>query len=135
MSEYSGVEKRKYKRVKVGVTVIYRKNEVPNVRIRDDKGENDALMVDISQGGMAIITEVNVLVGIELWIRFTLSEMEGRSMGFYGNMELLGEVRSNTPLGKDSYRLGIAFSNVGDKNRVNIVNFVKAVESHLGDKK
>ena len=51
MSGYFGVEKRKYKRVRVGVTVVYRKNEVPNVHIRDDKGENDALMVDIGDSG------------------------------------------------------------------------------------
>jgi c-di-GMP-binding flagellar brake protein YcgR len=135
MPDYSGVEKRRYKRVRVGVTVIYRKNRAPNVSICDEKGENDAVMLDISEGGMAIVTAVNVPVDTELWIKFTLSETDGKSVGFYGNMELLGKVNSNIVLGKDSYRLGIAFLEMEGRIRRNIANFVNVVEAHSHLKK
>ncbi|MDD1778551.1 MAG: PilZ domain-containing protein [Candidatus Helarchaeota archaeon] len=131
MSEYSGVERRKYRRVKVNLTIVYRKNESPNVRIRDDKGENDAAMVDIGEGGIAIITTVNVLVGTELLIRFTLVEAAGEKGGFYGDFELLGKVTSNITVDKDSYRLGIVFLNIDDRIKGNIANFVNTIESRL----
>lgn len=133
MPGYFGVEKRKYKRVRVGVTVVYRKNEVPNVHIRDDKGENDALMVDIGEGGMAIVTKISVPVETELWVRLTLAQTEGKSVGFYGNMELLGKVSSNIAFGKDAYRLGIAFLNVEERIRANIANFVNLLEKKSKD--
>jgi c-di-GMP-binding flagellar brake protein YcgR len=129
MPDYSGVERRKYRRVKVSLTVAFRKNEVPNVRIRDDKGENDAVMVDISEGGIAVITTVNVLVGSELLIRFTLLDTSGEMKGFYGDFKLLGKVTSNIIVNKDSYRLGIAFLNVDDRLRQDITNFVNIIES------
>ena len=130
MSNYSGVEKRKYRRVKLGVTVVYRKNDVPDVRIRDDKGENDAKMVDIGEGGMAILTRINVAVGTDILVKFTLFESVGKSGGFYGDLELLGKVTSNKNLDKDSYRLGIAFLNLDDRIREDIANFVSVIESH-----
>ena len=131
MSHYSGVERRKYRRVKVGLTVVYRKNQAPNVRIRDDKGENDAVMVDIGEGGMAILTTVNVLVGTELLIRFSLFEAVDKKGGFYGDFELLGKVSSNITVDKGSYRLGIAFFNVDDRIKGDIANFVNIIESRL----
>jgi c-di-GMP-binding flagellar brake protein YcgR len=130
MSNYSGVEKRKYRRVKLGVTVVYRKNDVPDVRIRDDKGENDAKMVDIGEGGMAILTKINVSVGADILVKFSLFESVGKSGGFYGDLELLGKVTSNTNFDKDSYRLGIAFLNLDDRIREDISNFVSVIESH-----
>ncbi len=130
MSNYSGVEKRKYRRVKLGVTVVYRKNDVPDVRIRDDKGENDAKMVDIGEGGMAILTKINVSVGTDILVKFSLFESVGKSGGFYGDLELLGKVTSNTNFDKDSYRLGIAFLNLDDRIREDIANFVSVIESH-----
>jgi len=129
MSDYSGVERRKYRRVKVSLTVAFRKNEAPNVRIRDDKGENDAAMVDISEGGIAVLTTVNVPVGTELLIKFTLLDTVGEMKGFYGNFKLSGKVTSNIIINKDSYRLGIAFLNMDDRQRQDIVNFVNIIES------
>lgn len=127
--EYSGVERRKYRRVKVGLTVVYRKNKDPDVLIRDDKGENAASMIDIGEGGLAIITAVNVPVDTELSIKFALFEAVGQKGEFYGDFELLGKVSSNVIVEKDFHRLGIAFQGINDKIRADIANFVTAIES------
>ena len=100
------------------------------MHIRDDKGENDASMTDIGEGGIAILTTVNVLVGTELLIKFTLFDAVGQKGEFYGDFQLSGKVVSNITVDKDSYRLGIAFLNQDDRIRGDIANFISIIESH-----
>lgn len=130
-TNFSGIERRRFRRIKVGVTVIYRKEEPPDVRIRTAHGERAGTMVDISVGGMAIITDMKVVSGEHLRIRFTLSEVEDNSVSFYGDVELLGQIRSCVPCEGHMYRVGIAFVNIDERNRFDIANFVNAVEQRL----
>jgi c-di-GMP-binding flagellar brake protein YcgR len=131
MSGFTGMERRKFKRVKVGLTVVYRKNGPLHVLIRDEKGENEAVMVDIGEGGMAIRTDVNVTVGTELTVKFTLFDSVGPKGEFFGALELLGKVGSNNLMPDGLYRLGIAFLNVNEYTRKDISNFVSMIESRL----
>ncbi len=130
-TNYSGTERRRFRRVRVGVTVIYRKEDPPDVRIRTAQGERSGSMVDISVGGMAIVTDVEVPNAEHLRIRFTLSEIEDKSVNFYGDVELLGQVRSCVPCEGKMFRVGIAFVNIDERNRFDIANFVNAVEQRL----
>ncbi|HNX82502.1 MAG TPA: PilZ domain-containing protein [Candidatus Omnitrophota bacterium] len=131
---YDGVERRRFRRIKVGVTVVYRKEEPPDVRIRTAHGEHVGSMVDISVGGMAIVTDVAIPPVDHLRIRFTLSEIEDKSVNFYGDVELLGQVRSCVPCEGQMFRVGIAFVNIDERNRFDIANFVNVVEKRLPEK-
>jgi len=134
MPKYSGPERRKYKRVRVSLTVVFRKNAPPNVLIRDDEGEYNAVMIDIGEGGMAIHTAANIDIGTEIVILFSLLDTVGKMREFYGNFKLTGKVTSNVNQGDDSYRLGIAFVTMDEQTKREIVNFVEVINSRSQDK-
>jgi c-di-GMP-binding flagellar brake protein YcgR len=125
---YSGVERRRHKRVRVRLNVVFRKNEPLDVRIRTLEGETRAQMVDISESGMAIISNVAIPIATVLWIRFTLSKAEKESVSFYGTAEVLGKVVNSAPHGHDVFRLGILFLEVDDVSKREIANFVSVLE-------
>lgn len=131
MSKYSGKERRKFKRVELGLTLIYRKDAPLEVNIRSSDMESRAKMLDLGEGGLSILTDVNIPLSTVLWIKFTLSKIENKSVSYYGNMELLGEVRYCTAVGDNNYRVGISFINVRDNLKVDIANFVISVEENI----
>ncbi len=128
MSKYSGAERRKFKRVELGLTLIYRKDAPLDVNVRSSDIESRAKMLDLCEGGLSIVTDVNIPVSTVLWVKFTLSKVENKGVNYYGNMELLGEVRYCTAVGENNYRVGIAFVNMNDKVKVDVANFVISVE-------
>ncbi|MFA5119308.1 MAG: PilZ domain-containing protein [Candidatus Omnitrophota bacterium] len=130
-NDYSGKERRKYKRVKLSLTVVYRTKEPLEVRLKTDEREFQASLSDISEGGTCIVTDIDVAVGTVLWIRFTLAHVEQVKVNFFGTIELLGVVKYNNPLGKNLFRLGISFTNVKDSFRNEIANFVDMVDDQL----
>jgi len=123
-------EQRKYKRVRLGLSLVYRPDTSLNVSLRGSGEEHKAKMFDLSEGGLAIISDVQIPVSTLLWTKFTLSKTEDKGVSYYGSMELLGEVRYCIPAGKDEYRLGIAFVNIKDKTRADIANFVITVDGN-----
>ena len=134
MTEYGGKDRRRFKRVRVGVTVVYRKDAPLDVRIRNSDLESQAKMLDLSEGGMALVTNIEIPISTIMWVRFTLTKAEGKAINFYGDIELLGKVCNSVSVGENSYRLGIEFFEVKEKVINDIRNFVNALESGL-DKK
>lgn len=134
MAEFIGKERRRFKRVKVGVTVVYRKDAPLDVRIRNSDLESQAKMLDLSEGGMALVTNIDIPISTIMWVRFTLTKAEGKAINFYGDIELLGKVCNSVLIEGDSHRLGIEFIEVKEKVISDIRNFVNALESSL-DKK
>ncbi len=132
MSKYSGTDRRKFKRVELGLTLIYRKDAPLDVNVSGSGIESRAKMLDLCEGGLSIATDVNIPVSTVLWIKFTLSRVENKGVNYYGNMELLGEVRYCTAVGENNYRVGISFVDMKDKLKVDIANFVISVEESSG---
>lgn len=130
MNKFDGSEKRKHKRVRLGLSLVYRQDSALNVSLRGSGEEHKAKMFDLSEGGLAIISDVDIPVATLLWTRFTLSKAEEKGVSYYGSMELLGEVRYCVPVGDKEYRLGIAFVNIKDKTKADIANFVVTVEGN-----
>ena len=128
-NEYDGIERRKHKRVKVRLNVIFRKNEPLEVRLRTLDSESRASMVDISEGGMSILSNLNIPVSTVLWIRFTLSKGDKESVSFYGTVEVLGKVVNSSVSGQDSYRLGITFLEMDEVSKREIGNFVAVLDN------
>lgn len=128
MNKYPDTERRKFKRVKLGITLIYRKDTPLDVKVRSSDMDSRAKMIDLGEGGVSILTDVNIPAATILWIKFTLSKVENKSVSYYGNMELLGKVSYCTPVENNNYRVGIAFIDVKDKLKVDIANFMISVE-------
>ena len=113
---YPGDERRKNKRLRMNCMVIYRLNEPPTTHFVMRGEDIEAKMIDISQGGMAMVTNYDIPVTTVLSMRFTLLKVNKEAVTFTGPMEVTGEVKSNVYLEKDEHRLGIYFTKVKKVN-------------------
>ena len=109
-SAYSDIERRNHKRLRMNCTVIYRINEPPAAHFVMKGKDIDAKMIDISQGGMAMVTSSDIPVSTVLSMRFALLNVDNEAVKFSGPLEVTGEVKSSTPLEKNEHRLGIYFT-------------------------
>jgi c-di-GMP-binding flagellar brake protein YcgR len=105
-------ERRGHRRVKMNCTVVYRMNEPSSARFVVAGRDIEARMLDISQGGMAMVTNYDIPVETELSMRFTMLKVDREVVNFSGPVEVNGQVRSNTPLPQNEHRLGIYFNKV-----------------------
>jgi c-di-GMP-binding flagellar brake protein YcgR len=128
-NEYPGLEKRQFKRARVSLTVVYRANEPLSLRMLTSEKDIQATMVNLSEGGMAILADYSMPVSTVLLIRFTLFRINKEDVSFYGPVSITGEVRYNTMVDKDLYRIGICFTKIEEKDRCEIADFVKTVSN------
>ena len=119
-----GREQRRFKRVRVNLSVIYRLSRPATIRLLIGNKEVRATMLDLSEGGIAVLTNYDIPESAGLLIKFTLFKVENNDVSFYGPMEIEGEVRYNMPLGGSEYRLGIVFKNIPREDKAEITNFV-----------
>ena len=109
---FRGMDKRSHKRVRMNCTVIYRMDEPASTHFMVRGRDIEAKMLDISQGGMAMVTNYDIPVQTELSMRFTLLKVNKEVVNFSGPVEVTGQVKSNVSLEKDEHRLGIYFTKV-----------------------
>jgi c-di-GMP-binding flagellar brake protein YcgR len=128
--EFPEIERRRFKRVKMGVTVMYRKNAPMDVWISDTQSERQARMFDLSEGGIGILTDINIPVQDVLRVKFALTRGKDSAVNCYGDLELMGQVRYCCLAGENKYRLGIEFIDIKDSVRTQIRNFVNAFEEN-----
>lgn len=114
---YVGKERRANKRVKMNCTVTYRANEPVTARFMMGSNDVHAKMVDISQSGMAMVTDYDIPIATVLSMRVTLLKVDKEIVTFSGPMEITGEVKSNLPVEGNGHRLGICFS---EMRKINI---------------
>jgi c-di-GMP-binding flagellar brake protein YcgR len=108
----------------MNLSVVYRVNQPTTVRMIIGDKEVEATTLDISEGGMALLTDFNIPVGTSLFIKFILFKVgsDGK-VNFYGPVVTGGEVRSNM-LSEKKYRLGISFSEIDPTDKTEMVNFL-----------
>lgn len=124
-AQYSGEEKRRFRRARVSMTVVYRANQPLSARMLTADKEVQATIVDLSEGGMAILTNYAVQTDTVLLMRFTLFRVEKEDVSFYGPVSITGEVRYNTMIDNDLYRVGISFTEISQEDKRQISDFVK----------
>jgi len=127
-------ENRSFARVKADFVVLYRLDEPLRVKISIDNRETNAVMVDLSEGGLAIKTEEDIAAGIKLLINFIIVNVaiENEDEQIKA-MNIKGKVCNNASLGNGEYRLGVSFTQINDDDRKFIAKFVKMVsEGHEG---
>jgi c-di-GMP-binding flagellar brake protein YcgR len=124
---YSGVEKRKHKRVPVNFIIRYRIRKPLEVIMLIGNMEINALMTDLSEGGMAIVTDYDIPLGTELALKFTLVNTYTRDYAQRNKVvEASGCVTDVTPIDKAN-RLGISFTEIAKQHVITIVDFINLV--------
>ncbi|MBI5873626.1 MAG: PilZ domain-containing protein [Candidatus Omnitrophica bacterium] len=119
-------ERRKFKRLNVNFIVTFQVNRPPEIRMSIGGMDIDALMMDLSEGGMAITTDYEIPSGTLLYIYFTLINPFRNEDDRVTKMELLGEVRSCSILDNHKQRrLGICFTQMKEDDKKAVADFVK----------
>ncbi|MBN2120554.1 MAG: PilZ domain-containing protein [Candidatus Omnitrophica bacterium] len=122
---YKGPERRESERLEVHFILVYEVHKPLEVRMFIGKREVDALMLDLSEGGMAILTNYDIPIETFLSIKFTLinpNEIDDKRVTL---IEIMGQVRYNVLSDKDEYRLGICFTNIDEQSKKAIAGFIR----------
>ena len=120
------VERRQHKRVRARFIVTYKVNEPLEVALIINKRQISAIMLDLSEGGMALITGIDIPSETTLLMNFTLINTAAfKEEEKIKTMDITGQVRYNLRLSKNEYRLGIRFTRISDSDRSAIVSFVR----------
>jgi c-di-GMP-binding flagellar brake protein YcgR len=123
-THYTGVDRRKFKRVPVSFLVFYKVNYPLEIRIRLGDKEINALAADICEDGMAAITNYEISFLANVTVRFIMSNDKSYiSQDQYKSITARGELRYNVE-GKRGYRMGIKFIELDADDRRFISNFV-----------
>lgn len=121
VNQYPDQERRKNKRLNVNFIVIFQVNRPAHVLMLIGGREIDALMLDISETGVALVSNYNIPISTSLAIKFTFINVDAVTEDErVRSMEITGEVRNNTPEDRKEYRLGIVFTHIdpGDKEAI-----------------
>jgi c-di-GMP-binding flagellar brake protein YcgR len=120
-------ERRRHKRVKVNFIIIYRIRKPLKILMFIGYKEVSTLMLDLSEGGMAIVTNYDIPVSGVMVIKFTLIDAYAQKNDRVRTMEITGEVRNNRQAEKGEYRLGVSFTQISEEDRLAIAKFVKSM--------
>jgi c-di-GMP-binding flagellar brake protein YcgR len=93
------------------------------MRVGDKKIETT--MLDLSEGGMAIKTAVDIPLQTELTMNFMLIYAYKANENVMEDMHIEGKVVNRAQMGPGEFRLGIQFTKISDLDRGLIVDFVK----------
>jgi c-di-GMP-binding flagellar brake protein YcgR len=124
-----GIDKRKFKRVQARFTIIYDIHKPLSASFRIGGKEVDALMLDLSNSGMAICTNYDIPVATVLRMKFTLINRKAELESRVKTIELMGEVRYNILLENSERRLGIMFTQIKEEDQKAIEDFVETISS------
>ena len=123
---YTNNERRKSNRLKASFILTYQVNQPLSLRMTVGwDSDIVALMLDLSQEGMAISTDYDLSVATVLLMKFTLINLEAEGDERVKAMKITGEVKSNILLDKNEHRLGIQFTQINENDKFAIANFVK----------
>ena len=111
---YPGIERRRYKRVPVQFTVSYNVLQPQEAFLFFGNKNIDGATQDISEGGMALVTNCDIPELSLISLNFTLVQP----------MKMRGEVRYNITLGPSYHRLGICFKDISKEDKSIIAQFV-----------
>ena len=120
-----GEDRRKFKRLKINFIVYYQVNKPLEIRMKVGSNEVNALMLDLSEGGMAIVTNYDIPISTTLQVKFTLIDKYSHSDTRSRSMDITGEICNNVLYKQKERRIGISFTDIDSGDREAIVSFVK----------
>ncbi len=117
----SGMEKRRYVRVPIAFDPHYDINRLPEVTISSDGRNECARLVDISKGGISLISNVEFPRGKELDVSF---ELEMKKAGVH-KISATGIVRFCSPkMEHGIYQIGLEFVRIDQEQKDLIIAYV-----------
>ena len=123
--ELSGRERRKSERVDAAFTLTYSIEKSYTLHISMGQADNiETIMVNLSDLGMAIVTNYDIPKGAHLYIKFNLINMRLSGDDRWRFMKITGEAVSNVTLPDESHRIGIRFKKISEEDKEAIGNFV-----------
>ena len=126
---YSGyrIERRKFKRLQVNLSVLYRVMAPRSVRESTHGEEFEGKTIDLSEGGMAMISTQNLPEGTKLFCKFVIFESNPAGLpDFHEVLVVFGEVRSSLELQERFYRLGVYFEIMDKDKKEKIMDIVRS---------
>jgi c-di-GMP-binding flagellar brake protein YcgR len=119
------MDRRKFQRIPVNFDILYKVNDPPEVRMKVETEEKSASMMNISEGGLALVTDYEMAEQAELEIQFHLIFKNQQTPP----ISVLGKVRYCTELAdrQKMYRVGIEFTKIEESDKKLIVDFVKSM--------
>ncbi|MDP8233934.1 MAG: PilZ domain-containing protein [Candidatus Saelkia tenebricola] len=119
----SDIERRRHKRVKVQFSALFKIQTPQGVRTPIKENEIITQVVDLSESGMAILTDYDISPQSVFSSRFTLVNSDADYSDRYKLIEAEGEVCYNVACKDDTYRLGVCFTSISDVSRTAIADF------------
>lgn len=112
------IERRKYDRFSVALSAIFRIEAPDFVKKILQEQELEAETTDLSEAGLSLVTDQYLPLHTKLFMKLVVFESEHKmETHFFEPLTIRGEVRSNTVSGESTYRLGVAFKQMDEKNR------------------
>jgi hypothetical protein len=125
-NKYSGEERRKFPRANVSFIVVYRVNEPMQVSMMLGNKEVHAIMYNLSEEGLSVMTNYDIPIATIASFKFILlNDQALREDQRVKTIEVTGEVRYNRFIKERTYQIGIHFTNVNDVDRGFIAEFVR----------
>ena len=122
----SGQNRRKSERLDTAFTLIYKVEKPLALRIQLGYANDiDALMLNLSDLGMAIITKHDLPAETQLNIKFNMIDLHLQGDERWRHMEITGETVSNISQPDASHRIGIRFERISSADKLAISDFVK----------
>jgi len=120
-------ERRRFKRYKLTLNALYRIDTPVYVRMWFGDQEFEAATLDVSEGGMALLTTLDIPISSTLVINLTLFRLErDGKIVYFTPGELLGEVRAKTSPDQKKFKLNICFIQASSVVTTEISRFIAA---------
>ena len=119
-------ERRRSERIDAAFTLSYSVEKPFTLRISLGVAEDiDAIMLNLSDLGMAIITKYDIPPETQLYLKFNIIDLRLTGEDRRKHMEMTAETVSNVIIPKASHRIGIRFDTISEEDKDAIRNFVK----------
>lgn len=113
-------EKRSFVRIRANFTLIYEVEQPPEVKLMIGDEPVAATMLDLSEGGIGILTAYEIPKGTILSIKFTLI-VSGEALS---PVFCQGEVCYLLPFADGQFRLGVRFLLLQESGRRSLAQFI-----------
>ncbi|MFA4992594.1 MAG: PilZ domain-containing protein [Candidatus Omnitrophota bacterium] len=121
----AGQDRRKSERIDAAFILTYNLEKSHTLRVSLGLVDSvDTVMINLSDLGMAIMTNYDIPAGAQLCIKFDLINMHLSGDERRRSMEIAGEVVSNFLLSGEDRKIGIRFDKISEEDKKAIRNFV-----------
>jgi len=123
--DYDGPNRRRFKRLKASFPVVYQLKEPLDTVVLFGNREINSIMLDLGEGGTAIMTSFNIPVLTVVFVKFTMINPHALGDNRVTKIEVSGGVRYNIALERGEHRIGICFNNLMKEDKIAIANYVQ----------